>query len=516
MGSEQHLHPASILFAMGRSLKAFALPGLLLMFTAGRTSGGPGGTFGGAPANWEFWMMLMLIPSALAALVRYFTFRIRYEGTELVIRSGLVFRNERHIPYTRIQNLDGVQNIVHRALKVVEVRVETGAGSEPEARISVLPEAAYAEMRRRVLEGRGETGRVPEEGATDTASTVTPLLQLSMRELLLYGLLESRGLVVIGAAYGVLWELGLLERVWQQVFEGGWFGKGFVRSLVLSLFNGGAVPWRQLALAAAGIVVLLLLARLVSIAWAAVRLYGFRLLREADDLRIEFGLFTRVTATIPIRRIQTLTVYESPLQRWTGRASIRVETAGGGEAGTGAGSRERQWLAPIIRAADCREFVRRIMPELDLAALDWQPVHPRAFRRAVKPALFMLLPVLALVWPVFRWRGLWILVPLAVWAVVSTRRYVARLRWAETDEIVAFGSGWLWRRTTAARMSKVQAVTRTESPFDRRAAMAGVRVDTAGAGDSSHRVAVPYLARDVAEALRVRLAERAASTAFRW
>jgi putative membrane protein len=345
---------------------------------------------------------------------------------------------------------------------------------------------------------------------------VTPLLQLSMRELLLYGLLESRGLVVIGAAYGVLWELGLLERVWQQVFEGGWFGKGFVRSLVLSLFNGGAVPWRQLALAAAGIVVLLLLARLVSIAWAAVRLYGFRLLREADDLRIEFGLFTRVTATIPIRRIQTLTVYESPLQRWTGRASIRVETAGGGEAGTGAGSRERQWLAPIIRAADCREFVRRIMPELDLAALDWQPVHPRAFRRAVKPALFMLLPVLALVWPVFRWRGLWILVPLAVWAVVSTRRYVARLRWAETDEIVAFGSGWLWRRTTAARMSKVQAVTRTESPFDRRAAMAGVRVDTAGAGDSSHRVAVPYLARDVAEALRVRLAERAASTAFRW
>jgi hypothetical protein len=48
-----------------------------------------------------------------------------------------------------------------------------------------------------------------------------------------------------------------------------------------------------------------------------------------------------------------------------------------------------------------------------------------------------------------------------------------------------------------------------ESPFDRRHAMARVRVDTAGAGDLAHRVDIPYPARDLCDLLALR-------TAFRW
>jgi membrane protein YdbS with pleckstrin-like domain len=77
-------------------------------------------------------------------------------------------------------------------------------------------------------------------------------------------------------------------------------------------------------------------------------------------------------------------------------------------------------------------------------------------------------------------------------------------------------SGWLWRQVTIARLNKIQAVALRESPFDRRAAMARVRVDTAGAGDFSHRVDIPYLDRDVARRLADRLAAQAASSAFRW
>ena len=80
-----------------------------------------------------------------------------------MIRSGILFRNERHVPYHRIQNLDAVQNVFHRALRVIEVRVDTGASKEPEATISVLPEAAFADMRRRVFAGRAPA--VPDAAA---------------------------------------------------------------------------------------------------------------------------------------------------------------------------------------------------------------------------------------------------------------------------------------------------------------------------------------------------------------
>ena len=81
-----------------------------------------------------------------------------------------------------------------------------------------------------------------------------------------------------------------------------------------------------------------------------------------------------------------------------------------------------------------------------------------------------------------------------------------------TDDAVVFRSGWLWRNVTIAQVVKIQTVEGTESPFDRRAVMAGVRVDTAGASERSHKVAIPYLARETARALHERLSAQAAQT----
>jgi membrane protein YdbS with pleckstrin-like domain len=64
--------------------------------------------------------------------------------------------------------------------------------------------------------------------------------------------------------------------------------------------------------------------------------------------------------------------------------------------------------------------------------------------------------------------------------------------------------------------TKIQVVGRAESPFDRRAAMAGLRVDTAGSASPVHRISIPYLARETAAALHERLALQTAQTAFRW
>jgi putative membrane protein len=93
---------------------------------------------------------------------------------------------------------------------------------------------------------------------------------------------------------------------------------------------------------------------------------------------------------------------------------------------------------------------------------------------------------------------------------------VRRLAWLASGALVAFRSGWLSEAETFVRVNRVQSVTLRESPLDRRAGMAGVRVDTAGAGEWSHRVDVPYLARSVAADLQHRLVRSAARTDFEW
>ncbi|MDH4062982.1 MAG: PH domain-containing protein [Acidobacteriota bacterium] len=540
--SEQRLHPASILFDVARYARIFAWPALLAFFGSGRAADPWAERYGYDIS--ETWLWILMVPSLALSLARYLSFRVRYEPDALVIRSGILFRNVRHLPYARIQNLDAVQNVFHRALGVVDVRIETGGGGEVEARLSVLPRAALEQMRERVFVGRGPAVRIPPSDASSRAtagpapetshaplpvstaegadpSATSPrsqpapveLLHLPLRELLLCGFLENKGMVLVGAAYGALWQAGAMDRIFGWWFAGEVDARGIFGELLAALLGARPLPTGRLMLALGGVAAFLVLVRLLSMAWAFVRLHDFRLTRRGDDLRITFGLFTRVTATIPRRRVQTLTVEQGWLHRRLCRASVRVETAGG-SAGTSA--RDRQWVAPIVALEDVPRLVGEILPGATVEDTVWQSTHPRAFRRAVKPALAGALVLSTLAIVALGWRGMFLALLAVAWAGISARQHVRHLRWAATDRAVAFRSGWLTRRETRVRPNRIQVVTLHESPFDRRAAMARVRVDTAGGGERSHAIDIPYLANDVARALRQRLSTQAARTAFRW
>jgi putative membrane protein len=544
MPSEHRLHPTSILFALAGSLKAFLLPAVLLLLTNGRSSPEPGmwnpagwvnralpGDV--AIANWQFWLLLFLIPATIASLLKYLSFRLRYEGTELVIRSGVFFRNERHVPYARIQNLDAVRNLAHRLFGVAEVRVETGGGQTPEATISVLHETVFEEMRRRVFEGRMRTvhGEEPASSVSAEAALAAgneagdsrageveskTLLYLPVRELLLNGVLDNRGMVLVAAAASVAWEAGLVNAI--PRLAGGTFRPGLVRDTVRPLMAGDLLTFLvRVGVLFTGIVLILALVRLLSMVWSVVRLHEFRLTRVGDDLRTEYGLLTRVTATIPLKRVQSLTVRETPLQRLVRRRAVRVETAGGhGSPQGGAAKQPREWLAPIIHRDAVPALVGEVLPGFELDGGDWQPLHPRAFRRAVKPMALLGILMAAPVVSWLGWAGLAVM-PLTVgWLGFVTWMHVRHTQWAATADTLVLRSGWLWREVVVVPITKIQVVGRIESPFDRRAAMSGIRVDTAGSASPAHRITIRYLARETAATLYERLASQTAQTAFRW
>jgi putative membrane protein len=533
MPSEHRLHPSSILFALAGSLKAFLLPLVLVLVTSGRssppssdpTTWGPAGWMNGwmpgdvTMTNWQFWSLFFLILATIAAILRYVSFRLRYEGTELVITSGIIFRNERHVPYARIHNLDAVRNVAHRLFGVATVCVETGGGSAPEATISVLHDTIVEEMRRRVFEGRANA--VPDDPAPSTTSVAIaapeprPLLYLPIRELLLSGLLDNRGMLVVAAACGVLWEAGLLRDVWDRLASG-WYAPGLLSDTAITLAKGGLPSPGRIAILLFGIGGLLLLVRVLSMAWSVLRLYEFRLTRVGEDLRTEYGLLTRVSTTIPLKRVQSLTVREAPLQRLAGRMSVRVETAGGRGLPQGGPKQPTGRLAPIIHRSAMPGLVRDVFPGFTFDGLEWQPLHARAVRRALKPVALLAILATApfVIW--FGWAGLLVLPLTAPWPSLAVWTHVRHTRWASTADSLVFRSGWLWRELTVVPVAKIQVVRRVESPFDRRAAMAGIRVDTAGSASPAHRISIPYLAPDVASALYERLTSQAAQTAFRW
>ena len=108
---------------------------------------------------------------------------------------------------------------------------------------------------------------------------------------------------------------GCVTRIMDLFFETRIVSRGFFRDLVRPFFDGGPLPVTRIAIAVAAFAVFLVVVRLISMIWALVRLYDFRLTRIGEDLRTEYGLFTRVTATVPLRRVQAITINAGPLHR---------------------------------------------------------------------------------------------------------------------------------------------------------------------------------------------------------
>ncbi|HLL22128.1 MAG TPA: PH domain-containing protein [Kofleriaceae bacterium] len=485
---DRRLHPSAVVFSASSSLRASALPLVLAAVGASRSG-----------RSWLVIAAVVLGATLLYSLLQYISFRYRFGAGELVVRKGVVFRSERHIPYARIQNLDVTQNVLHRLLGVLEVRVQTGRGTEPEAVLSALGRGALDDMRARVFAHRAAELRADHVAAPADRE----LLALSMRELVIVGLVELRGIAVIAAGLGVLWEV-VIEPALDTAA-----GQPHIIRILIAWFRGDVFDPRRLAVT---ISVAIVLIGGLSIMWAIVRLYGFRLLDHGDDLQAACGLFTRVTRTIPRRRIQTVTLREGLLHRLFGRIAVEVATAGGGSgAGSGKGESESTPIAPVLRPAALPALLVDVAPDLDLGALVWQPLAARTTRRVFRRSAICAAVLAGLsafvvgVWAVAVFGGLVVL------AALHARVYARHARWALDHTVVAFRHGWLWRNTTIARLAKVQVVTLHESPFDRRAAMAQLRIDTAGA-----TVAIPYLPRETALELHARLTTAAAQTEFRW
>ena len=504
---DRRLHPLSWLFAAAQVAKGFIVPAIVVLFASGE--------------SYELWALAFVLPVALGAVLQYSVFRYRLTDDEIVVRDGLLTRTERHIPYARIQNVDLVQNPLHRLLRVALVRVETASGSKPEAVMRVLSLDAVDEMRAAVFAGRPTPVAGSADGpAEDPRAGV--LLRLPIGELVKLGTISNRGLVVVGAVAGLWW-----QRTRFQADMGDWAAP-LVESVADRLPAAAAGPPMVRAVLAGAVLLLaaVVLLRICSIGWYVLQLHGFTLRRRGSDLAAAYGLLTRVSRTIPTSRVQSLRATESLLHRWFRRQSLELRTAGGGsgpradaqfDAPGGGGTAEGQWLAPLVETARVPALIEAVLPGAAIGSVRWEPVASRAWRRVFVRwvALAVLPATLAGAAAVSPWLALLIL-PGGLAAAVHARLTVRHAAYALTSWGVLCRLGW-WKRTlTMVRYARIQTVALCESPFDRRHGMASVRIDTAGAAAGGYTIRIPYLNRDAAAAVSRRLHDEAARQPFRW
>lgn len=500
---EHRLHPWSWLFVLIQQLKQFIFPLIVLVF------------FGARSGRDEWWQsmgpLIAMVVLVLIAIARYFTYRYRIGADGLTIRSGWLERSVREIPFARIHNVGIKQTLLHRLFGVAEVRLESAGGQKPEAEMRVLSLAAAADLED-VIRHRGRREASTPQGAeagvaaTRAVPADTTLLSLPLSEVLRLGLISNRGMVIVAAAFGAIWQLFPERQVTNTMIAGGRQAFGYAAHAHWS--------WLQTGLAALSVIALFLLAtRLLSVGQTLLQYYGFRLSESGERITVERGLLARLRTSVVRRRIQSWTLHEGVVHRLLGRRSLRVDTAVASH-GDGGEERSLKVLAPVATPEAVDALVQHVLPGVWPPA-QWQPWTGQAGWRLWWPRA---LATIALALLAQHWLGHWGWLLLA-WLPVSayaTYQQVRHAGHAVGAQIISVRGGWWSRWWRFAEIDKLQALRLTQSPVDRWCGTATLWLDTAGDTGFKPPLRLRFLPRDQAYALYADLGRALAHRRLHW
>ena len=495
---DRYLHPLSVIFSLVDLIKQNIIPAFL-------------GIFGAAKGDLIYvgLALLFFVPTFIFALIRYFTIRYRISDGELVVQEGLIFRRVRTVPVERIQNIDMVQGILHRMLNLAEVRVETASGTKPEAVLKVLSLDEMERLREGVkLQKRtsqaasldaapGATLAHPDSNAGDLSPVGSAaselLLKIPISWLAKAGFASNRGFVLVGLMLGFYF----------QFAQG---NPGDIDAGDLGLWNfipDDGSPLVKAGVIAAGLAVGLVLLRLLGIGWYILRFFGYELRQVGDDFKISCGLLTKVSATVPRKRIQFISVHRGLIMRWMKLAAVRIETAGGAadDSENATTTVSRRWFIPVLPESSVAEMIAELRPGIDLNmdGYQWIPLAKRAQSRFTRIACVVSCVIVAATFLTFGWQ--WAIAALIAFPILIfyAIRKSQSVKYARTESGVVYRSGVLAKKTSFSFFEKIQAASWRQTPFDRRWQMATLSVDTAAAGPAEHVIDIKYLDQEIAK-----------------
>lgn len=480
------LHWVTVLVETLKALKEAILP-LVVVFIGGRRGESSGNWY---LDNWSYLFGgLVVIYLLSSGLIKWRRFSYWFEDGELRIESGLFVKKKRYIPFERIQSLNYTEGILHRPFGLVKVQVETAAssGGQAEAELTAVTRENADLIKKRIDEGKkqkveervDEFGDIVESDELDEFTTepepeAVQVFSLSPKKLVLLAT-TSGGIGVIFSGIAIFLsqfsDLIPFEKVSQEV---------------VGLMKIGAF------LIALLIFVGLLIAWLLSVAMTFISYYDFKVNVSEEELIITRGLIEKKRTTVPLSRIQSVSLMENPLRQLFGYGRVVVHSAG--DAGDGS----RIQLFPLVKKKDMYEPLQLIFPDLDVQEpMEKLPKRGRRFYYRID--FVWMIPIIVAVSWLFYPYGLFslLIVPIVVALGVWQHRSAA---YRLTGNQVTIRSRGFGLDTSYTMRKRIQSAEVRQTIFQKRKDVAALHLNVKS-GIGVHEVRLRQM--ELAEAERL-------------
>lgn len=450
----------------------------------------------------------VILFNLLEPILRYFSFSYRVGDDEIEMRSGILNRNHRSIPFDRVQDVNIEQNPIARLLGLARVKLETGAsasGGEEDGVIDSIEIAranALRDLIRRHRAGAPKTAAaLSESPAIEQAEETekTPVFAMDHKRLALLSVFNF-SLAIVGVAFGLAQTYGDVLGI--DPFEQSFWRGVLAQSETLQNF----VLANQVITVLFGLLSFAFVGLLTGVIRTVPRNWGFRLNRTETGFRRRRGLFTLTDVVMPLKRVQAAIIATGPIRRAFGFAEMKLQSLARESAKVG-----DHLVAPLATRPETND----ILEDMEWRALDdsgeWQRPAPAYFWMSI----IWLFPIALLIGVGLAVAAVQAEIPgwlsyigLAFIALIMIGTYVdyRRRRHRIDGDRFLIRSGWWRQRLVILPLKNIQSADIAYNFVSRAFGVADVKLGVAGgSGFSAHGVdAIPS---EVAYALRQKLLE---------
>ena len=474
------ISPLAVFFFIGafvRNMLTHGLPAVIVAFAA----------FMSADAVIRDWTIRGLLVMAAAglgiALLQYMRFRYCINDGHILVRSGVLHREELDIEFNRVQNVTIKEPFYMRPLGLAVLSIDTAGSKSKEISLAGVERKLALEMRTTILaEAQAETVT-----PTDREESVPGLLlALARRDIVIYGLTANFLLWVALAMGGIFGS----ETISEKFF--GWLNSRFeLEEAVTVLQNEGGLLLVALVFGL-GLFLLLLLLPLFSVIGALFRYDGYRLTVDGETYRKSAGLLTRHDESLKQHKIQAIVWKQNAVARFFKRINIQLRQASAGtgiEDGQLPGGGKSSFIVPAVEPDQANELSAEFMPGCQAASTVWSRVDRRRYN-VIKLVLVALplLPLSLLLAIGVSWKfALALPLGLALAGLVFNRCWT-KLGYGVNGGYGFVRQGFIGTVTTIFPLFKVQRVDIRQTPIQHRKGLAHLTIHLA-----SHSLNVPYV-----------------------
>lgn len=410
------------------------------------------------------------------SIINFFRYYFYVDDEELVIESGVFKRTKLNVAFSRIQTINFEQNLVHRLFNVVRLKVDTAGSSKSEFNFQAIGMEKAEVLRDLLIKKKGV--QKPNELSADISLELDQehktVMSLGLFELLRAGAVEnhlkSGGLIMLFLFW--IWQ-SLEEIEMDDVLE----------ETVMNQFSGGLVIMMGI------VVIFILISFIVSMVRMVLVNYDLKFLRSDNGFKINAGLLTKRDISALDHKIQVISFADNVLKKFIRIKDLTLKQA----------SSDTITQKKAIRIPGCEQehidlVIETLYGKACLDDIKFNRVSKYYFiRKSTYLTLIAAIIIGVLIYfdALLQASGVFV-----IYAILMISIYLGykKKRYGFNEDMIVIHGGRYGDKTEILPIYKIQALSKYQTPYQRRKKLASLSIFTA-----SGQVAIPYISEAIAQ-----------------